>query len=293
MAVGISWALICALISPFIWALMNTLDKYVVSKKAKSPISFAVIAGLVNLAIGIILALFLDWPPINFKMVIFPVIAGLVFGSQFFLYYLILKKEDASHSVGLMYTYPILIAILSYAFLGEKLSAISYLGVAMITIGALIISLRLRQISLRTSWEYILSLILAVAAYEFFIKLSTDNLPEFNGLAIQCMFIGLVTLPALFKKRVRNNFKLDLKNVKWSLLNESLTFLALLTTYFAMAGLPVTIVSSIGAIEPLAVLALEMGFSKKLGTVRDTLFRYKIIALILIVIGVAILYFNI
>jgi cytochrome c biogenesis protein CcdA len=58
-----------------------------------------------------------------------------------------------------------------------------------------------------------------------------------------------------------------------------------------MANLPATIVSSIGAIQPLTVLFFERLFNKRFGGIsRDTVLIKKLVPIILIVIGVILIY---
>ncbi|MDD5749448.1 MAG: EamA family transporter [Patescibacteria group bacterium] len=291
MTTPIFLPLIFAIISPFIWGFMNVLDKFVVSHRVKNTLSFTIVAGIVNLAIGIILALFLNWTNIAINDLLFPAIAGLIFGSQFFLYYYMLGKEDVSNVIGFVYVYPIIVAILSFLFLNEKLSLISYFGMSMILLGVIFLSVKAKQIRLKVSLWMIISLIIVVALYEFFIKIATNNLPELNGIAISSICVGLIILPGLFNKKIRLGFPKELKNIKWALLNESLTFLGIFTTYFAMAGLPATIVSSIAATQPFAVLILE-SIAHKIGikiSVENN-FNKNIAPILLIVFGVVLLY---
>lgn len=289
--VSILIPLIFAIISPFIWGTMNVLDKFVISHKVKNPLSFTIVAGIVNLAIGLILAIFVDWTNIAMIDLLFPAIAGLIFGSQFFIYYYMLEKEDVSDVIGFVFVYPVIVAILSFFFLNEKLSLVSYLGMSFILLGVILLSVKGKNLKLKVSLWMIFLLIIIVAVYEFLIKMATNNLPELNGLSISCIFIGLAILPGLLNKRIRIGFPRELKNLKWAILNESLTFLGILTTYFAMAGLPATIVSSIAATQPLSVLTLEF-FANKIGIkiTRDTNFSKKLIPIIIIVAGVVIIY---
>lgn len=283
--------LIFAIISPFIWGLMNVLDKFVVSHRVKNPLSFTIVAGIVNLAIGIVLALFINWSNITINDLFFPAISGLIFGSTFFIYYYLLRKEDVSDIIGLVYVYPIIVAILSFLFLNERLSLISYLGMALILLGVIFLSIKTKKIKLKVSLWMIFSLIIFVALYEFFIKVATNNLPELNGISISSICVGLIILPGLFSKKIRSGFSKELKNFRWALLNESLTFLGILTTYFAMAGLPATIVSSIAATQPLTVLIFE-SLAHKVGlkiSVKNN-FTKKIVPVLLIVLGVVLLY---
>ncbi len=291
MTTSIFLPLIFAIISPFIWGFMNVLDKFVVSYRVKNPLSFTIVAGIVNLAIGIILALFLNWSNITLSDLFFPAIAGLIFGSQFFLYYHMLGKEEISNVIGFVYVYPIIVAILSFLFLNEKLSLVSYIGICLILLGVIFLSVKAKKIKLKVSLWMIVSLIIIVALYEFFIKIATNNLPELNGISISSICVGLVILPGLFNKKIRLGFPRELKNIKWALLNESLTFLGILTTYFAMAGLPATIVSSIAATQPFTVLILE-SLANKIGVKIsiENNFSKKIVPILLIVLGVVLLY---
>jgi len=175
LAASILSPLIFAIISPFIWGFMNVLDKFVISHKVKNSLSFTVVAGIANIAIGILLALFLDWRGISFVDLLSPAIAGSIFGLHFFIYYYALGKEDASNLIGFMYVYPIIVAILSFLFLNEKLSVISYIGICLILLGAVFLSVKAKKIRLKVSLWMIVSLIIIVALYEFFIKVATNS----------------------------------------------------------------------------------------------------------------------
>ena len=90
-------ALVFALLTPWVWGFSNILDKYVIVHKVKNPLSFAVVAAVVNIVIGLVLAVFLDWSGVSFMDYLYPVIAGFLLGLQFYFYFLILQKEDVSH----------------------------------------------------------------------------------------------------------------------------------------------------------------------------------------------------
>jgi len=277
---------------PLVWAFMNILDKYVVTRKVKQPLSFAVLAGIVNILFGILLGIFLDWSNIGIKDMIFPAIAGIFLGLQFYIYFLILQKEDAAPMVSFVFVYPILIALLSYIFLGEVISVIGYFGMFLILIGVVALSFRIKKIKLEIGVWMIILMIILVAAYEFFIKVATINIPEFNGMAISGVALGLTILPALLYKKTREGFAYTLRNIKWAFINESFTYLAVILTYFAMAKLPATIVSSVGAIQPLAVLFFENIADRILGgkLTKDKEILPKLIPIILIVLGVVLIY---
>src|SRR5918912_238984 len=94
-------ALLFAFLAPVFWALMNVLDKFVISEKVENALSFAAVAGIVNIFYGFILALTLSWSNIGFEAIVSPVLTGSLLGFQFYVYFIILKQEDVSHFIGL------------------------------------------------------------------------------------------------------------------------------------------------------------------------------------------------
>src|SRR3989344_4124902 len=126
-----------AILVPISFALMNVFDSFVIKKKIKHILGFSAVSGLTNIILGIILASFLSWENINFFDLKFPILAGAVYGVQLYVYYGLMLKHDASNAVGLTYLYPILVSILSFIFIGEKLSLIGYVGAVITLIGVL------------------------------------------------------------------------------------------------------------------------------------------------------------
>ncbi|MEK6963372.1 MAG: EamA family transporter [Nanoarchaeota archaeon] len=286
-------ALLFAILTPLVWGFSNILDKYVIAHKVKNPLSFAVVAAVVNVLIGSILAIFLDWSNVAFMDCIYPIIAGFLLGLQFYFYFLILQKEDVSHILGLVYIYPLLLAILSYIFLKEVIKPLGYIGAGVLLVGIFMLSLRIRKIKLSIGVWMIIAMILLITGYEFFVKIATMNLSTLHGIAISITSSGITVLPALLSSKTRKGFLREIKNGVWAVINECFTFMALFSVYFAMNGLPVTIVASIGAIQPLIVLLIERIADNLFGKItKDHLLLPKLIPITLIVIGVILVYIS-
>ena len=285
-------SLIFAILSPIFLAVMNIVDKYLVSHRIKNVMGFSVVSAITSSLIGLVFGLFLNWEGLVFSDFIIPIIVGLLMGSNYFLYYLIIKKEDASNMTGLIYFYPVLVAIFSFLFLHEVLSLISYLGVILIIIGVLLLSVRMKHLKMTISLWIIFLSILIVAIDEFLIKIYTNNLPELNGIAINIICICIPAILAiLFNKKLRISFISEVKNTKWAFLSETFTFLGIFALYFSMQEISVTIVSSIAAIQPLILLGFENIAQRVFGKMtKDKLILPKLIAIILIVLGVVTLY---
>ena len=222
-------ALLFAFLAPIFWALMNVLDKFALSYKVRNPLSFAAVAGIVDILYGVILALFLSWSNIGFQDVLSPIVTGVLLGLQFYVYFNILQKEDTSHFIGLIFVFPFIVALLSFLFLNERISSTGYLGMAITVVGVLLLSLRVKHLNLGKSAWMIVIMTLLSAGYEFFAKVATTSIPALNGIAISSIVLGFTILPILLHKKTRAVFPYELKNAIWALLSESLTFLAVLS----------------------------------------------------------------
>jgi drug/metabolite transporter (DMT)-like permease len=154
------------------------------------------------------------------------------------------------------------------------------------------LSVRMNQLKITMSLWTIGLLIIIVAINEFLIKIFTNTMPELNGIAINAIFVCVPSfIGIIFYKKLRKEFYSEFKNIKWAFLSEIFTFGGIATLYLAMVGLSATIVSSIAAIQPLVLLGFERIAQKLFGKItKDKLILPKLIAIILIVLGVILLY---
>lgn len=288
-----NWALFFAILSPAILGLMNVFDTYIIKIRVKKVIGFSMVSAFTNILFGVILSLFLSWEAYAFSDYFFPILAGFVMGIQLYFYYFILSKHDASHAVGLVYIYPIFVAMLSFFFLNERLSLLGYAGMAIAISGVLLLSIRVRKLKIDVALWSISFVTIGAALHEFFAKIATSQINAWNATAINSIVMGWFALFLLFKKKYRAEFKYEFKNVKLTFISEVLTLVGVLTIYLAMSGLPATIVSVVSVLQPLFVLLFEwIAFSFGFKIVKDESWRHKIFAIIMIVMGLVLLYFK-
>lgn len=288
-----NYFLLFAILAPLTWAFVNFFDAYVTKNKVKSVSGFIALNGLLYLILGLIFALFLDWYNYSFYQLVFPALGGVMIGIQTYIYYYVLSKHDVSNAVGLFYIYPLIVALLSFLFLNEKLSFLGYFGILLTLTGVLMSIINFRKLKATLAIWSLLFMALTAALHDFFIKLATFQIPELNGAAINSVVIGLVILLSLTKESFRIGFKKEFKNFKFALVSEFFSILAIIFTYLAMKGLSATIFSVIGTTQPLFVLLFEfVAFSFGIKMVKDFDWRNKIISIFLIVMGIVILYLN-
>jgi bacterial/archaeal transporter family protein len=285
-----NWPIFFAILSPALFGLMNVLDAWIVKRKVRYILGFSAVSGLVNLLLGVTLALLLSWEGYSFIDLRFSILAGAMLGIQVYVYYKIMARHDASHFVGLIYIYPVMVAILSYLFLGEHLSAVEYFGVLVTLCGVLTLSLRMKKLKFTIAFWSIGIAAITSALNEFFIKISVVQIPEWHGAAINSIIMGLFIMAAILNTSIRKGFYKELKNIPFVVVSESLVILAIVTLYLAMSGLSATIVSAISATQPLFVLVFEM-LAGLLGIqiVQDIEWRGKIFSISLIVLGIVIM----
>ena len=289
--VSTALALVLAILAPFIWGFINIIDKFVLSHRVKGLLGYTSIVGVITIVFGGVLALFLDWSAFSFMDLLFPAIAGVLFGSSYFIYYLLMDKEDASNVIGFLFVYPVLVSFLSFIFLQEVISLAGYVGAAITILGVLLLTTRVQAIKYKAIVWLVPCMILVYAFSEFFVKVATIGLPTMNGVAINLMSAGIILLFALLSVKARKAVFRELKNAKWAFLNQSILFVAMSTLYVTMAALPATIVSSLAAIQPLAVLLMEKALHHAgIRICDDVAFGKKLVPLALIVLGVVIIY---
>ena len=288
---GIIISLLFAFLSPVIWAMMDLIDEYIIDNKSRYPLGFAFFVGMANVLLGIAIALFLCWDSFPIRNYWPSAVSGFFLGIQFLLYFWMLKKDDVSNVIGFSYFYPVIVSVLSFLFLHEVLTVPIYMGMGLIMFGIALIYLRTMKNKLHIVFWIIISYALSIAFYEFFIKVATTKIPEINGLAVNSIFLGLAIFPLIFSRKRRLEIAYEVRNIPWALLSEMFTISAVFGTYIAMKNLPATIVSSLQATEPLLVLAFEKIANKKgIMKSQDTNFFNKLIAIILITAGVAVMY---
>ncbi len=102
-----------------------------------------------TLVIIVALAAILAWtgkfsatPAISGKSMIFLVLSGLATGASWLCYFRALKLGDASRVAPIDKLSVVLVAVFGVLFLGERLSAPNWLGVALIGGGAILVAWR-------------------------------------------------------------------------------------------------------------------------------------------------------
>ncbi len=286
-----------AILSPLFWGLADICHKFIISHKIKNSTSYLVLWGGIQLAAGMLLASFLDWNGVTFAALQFPLFSGLLYGIESLLYIEILKAEEASHVLGFVYLYPAVTSLLSWIFLNEVHGTVTYAGVILIIVGVTVLSFKLSRRRFNRSILAFLLIGTLIGVHCFLIKMSTISLTVPQGISVDIMTLGATLLVPMLRPRVRRSVADDIRHLPWVLL-ANIELLGLLCGYLAMAQLPATIVSSIGALEMIVVIVLEYLLRRQEGKECSRYFkselaerrlRPKLMPLSIIMIGVSLI----
>ena len=220
-------------------------------------------------------------------------VAGLISAGGYFLYVLSIRKEEASRIAALTSLAPAFVAVLAVVFLGEIFSAKSYLGIALMILGSILISYKRNQVKQLIPVSLTIILIVTNFAYSLDQTLSKISLDQISFWPFLMMFMFgrfLVTFPGLAIPSVRKQFSLEISqlgrkfasalaagSVMW-------TFAIIFFFYAASLG-PITLVSTAALISPLFALLFAILITKYLPRVLREEIARMTIALKLAAIG--------
>jgi drug/metabolite transporter (DMT)-like permease len=138
-----TWILL-AIIAYFTNAVNAVIDKFLLGKSIPSPVTYTFYVGLLSIFILMFAPFGLVWPGISQFLIALAV--GFVFLFSLYAFYTALKKNDASHVVPIIGgVSPIVISILSYIFLGERLGQSQLIAFFFLVLGSILISIKLND----------------------------------------------------------------------------------------------------------------------------------------------------
>ena len=258
-----SW-IVFALLSPFFFALVATVDKFLIDKRIRSPFAFAVASGAALGLYAIILLLAHPLETMEPRALLPAVGGGLLFAAAVVVYLAALQKEEVSRVIPLLYLLAVVAAVLETLLLGASFSGHFYLATLAMIAGAFLISVKdLGKLSFSpAAWLVVLAAVLfgAQAVVE---KWALRSLSYWNVFSVQFITYGLVLSLLLLGKGTRQVFSDIIRNRTILLVmgNESISLLAIMTHLVAASLTQVSYVAALGAIEPLYILLIATGVS--------------------------------
>ncbi|MEI8174827.1 MAG: EamA family transporter [bacterium] len=297
-----------ALSAPFLWALVNISDEYLVTKYSKGKHGsggLVLFSSLIGVFAAILIGIFTPNVfiiPILDKILL--ITTGGITIAWIILYLFTIEIEDISAIAPWFLTIPVFGYILGYIFLDETLSIQQLIGFMVVLFGVLLISIDFSEQKKKIKWRpaiYMLISCLLVAISGVIFKYVTvgehfwvSSFWEYTGLG------GFGILIYIFVPKYRNEFMLmnregGKKIFTLNLVSEILTIIGNLLTNYAMLLAPVAMIYLVSSFQPAIVIFLTLFATKFFPNIttenlKKSVLLPKIIAIIVMIVGSAILF---
>ncbi len=283
--------------------LVNVIDSHLISKRLPSLQSFLVPVSVIHLSTGLIAFYLFPLPDgIGIMPILIALAAGLLRAAGIGIMLYILKKEDVSRVIPIVYTYPIFVAIMAIPLLGESLNYLQWLAILIVVAGAIVVSFEhsfsgsTAQIGKPFLILFVSSLFNALAdiAGKYSLGyMSFWNLFWLVSFCISGAFLLISVRPQTFKElKAMKQKKVILSFFAFS---ETMAPAGIVLSYWAMQRGPVSLVSAIGGSRPVfvAIYSLILGLIFPGFLIRSAIKRallLRLLATALIVGGLSIIY---
>ena len=260
------WAVL-SILAAFLWAITNAVDKFVYSKWIKHQHVFApaLILAPISLITAFIIYFTQGFAQLSFIHLLLALFSGAVFAVLIILYIKAVQIEEVSRVIPLFYLAPAFTAIMAALFLSEVFAAIDYIGIALLMLGAILISTRsLKQISLgKAFWlMFLAALFWAISLVVTKYLLNFTDYWTIFAYARRGTFLSISPLFFFyFKDLVATLKEHGAKVVTVIGLSESLSLSATLSITIASAVGFVTLVNALAAVQPFFILAIAAALS--------------------------------
>ena len=292
-----------ALLSAAIIGAVNIIDSHLLSKRMPGLRGFLLPVGIISLTYGLVLFYLFPLPEgTGVGTLLVAIASGMLRTAGVIIILYTLKREEVSRVIPVVYTYPILVAIIAVPLLGESLYYLQWLAIIMVVAGAVTISFR-QSPSGSTTWlgkMFFLffgsSLLLAMADITSKYVLASISFWNLYWLTAFCMSVTFLLVsmrPYILKQLI--NMKQRNSAIALLTFNELLAPVAILLSLRSIEMGPVSLVSTIISTRPVFVLTYALILNRVLPTFLEwqpgrRMLALRLIATAMIVSGIAIIH---
>ena len=297
------WALV-ALAGTTCFAGVNLIDKHILDRRLPSVVSFYAWLVLMQVVyVAIILGVTgIPWDAPADKLLI-AFLSGLSIGAGLAFKFFGLKLEEASRAVAIAEVYPVYVALLAVAFLGEFLDPVQWVAVLLVVLGGILVSFRGgtgRSLPRRSrGLPFLLAAGIGQGVGFFAAKFALQDLSLWTVFVFQLLGSLVVFIFFAHPRAWRDLFSV-LRNKRFLLFMVAgegvLPFIALILSLWAISLGPVSLVVALLAIRPMFVFAGSSVLSKRRWRVMEeslapSELAYKALSIAMIVAGASTLGF--
>jgi len=259
-----SWFFL-AIFSTFFYAIINLLDDHLLKHVYRSPHAGTIISSIFA-GLPLLSLFFLDTQPIEVKYILLSLLAGIVSSVWIYNYFRSFEVETPSVVVTFMGLSPLILAILAFFFLDERIQTTQILGAAIVFIASLLLVYDPKEKwgKLKKMKNMIVAL-LALTLYSILIKyLFTENdfYTVYMWISVGMVMGGLYFIFYLLfahKRETLTEIRKSFRNYYLIFIGvELLALAAEFMNSLAVDRGPLTVIKSIENIQPMFVLLIAV-----------------------------------
>lgn len=288
--------LLFALLYPFLYSITNLIDKFLLEKKIRNFYAYSVMVGILMLLSTLLIAIFVGFSGIPRFVLLIGILGGMLNSATYFLYFYLVSSKEVSRVIGILYVFPVFVALLSRMFLGEKLSLLKYGAILIAVLGAIVLGMEKQQQQWKLTKAFWLMIFNAFligildVTYKYILQYAT----YWQAYVMVSIPISLMIMIPAFSASIRKEVRQIVHTVPVIVASQCFGILASLSFFIAASLAPIAIVSSMGTLQPVFVFLWMLLLSlfapavlKEVITPHTLL--YKILGLACVVAGVLIL----
>ncbi|MBI2171303.1 MAG: DMT family transporter [Chloroflexi bacterium] len=293
------WAF-AALASTAVFAMVNVLDKRILAVYVPGVAGFYALVGIIQLGMAAVALIAVSWQGAPAGALAAAVASGVLWGVVLLLLFYGLRVLEVSRVVPFFNTFPVFTALMSVAFLGERLLLVHWLAIATVIAGAGLSAVgqgqKMGEGNPRLAYTALLFASALTGAAIVTSKAALDGMEFWNVFALRSLLLGAVLLvPGLMREGRRGALQ-AVSNPKGLLLivaNEAmLAPLGLVFMLVAFDRGPASLSSTIMSSRPIFVLLLSALLSLPFIRLLDEpltreVLALKVVAIALVVGGVS------
>ena len=256
--------LVIAFVAPLLWGLVNLLDVYLVQDVYEDEYEGTIIMALFQ-CIPFLAVPWLGFPMPQYNFMLLAIVAGLFsLASMFYYFKALFRYGDATLILVLWNLVALVVPVLAFFFVGEKLVPVQYLGILVVVIGAVFLTLD-KNIYGKKMRDLVLIMIGAILFLSFSMVMqekvysNTSFWGGFLFFSIGYLIGGAVLLGSrgmTFKKRL---FEINKKYFILFALVEVVVLAGIVTSQRAIDIAPaVSLVATIESFQPAFILMLSV-----------------------------------
>jgi transporter family protein len=255
-----------ALIAAALNGGVSVVDKFVIEKQIPNPMVYSLFMGSYGIisAIVVFFAADIHIRPVGLTIMAF--LSGTAYLLYIVLYFAAMSYNDASVVVALGQISPIFSTLLGFLFLNERFTMLTYLGVGLTTVGAVLISLERnedtqlkRRLRINAALRLMVVACFIYSLNSFMLKFALEEISVWDGFFWPRMGVFAGALALLLLPSVRRQLSTALRNIGWRVNvlimgSEGAALVAVYAMTLAFDRGPLTLVSASSATQPIFIM---------------------------------------